>query len=290
MNHRIPRSISVVAFFTFAFALALPAAAEVGTVAAAEGTAEIGRNGYWIPAAAGTAIVEKDELRTGQPGHLKVVFQDDSVLTLSDNSHLTVDRQVFNPATQQAHSLFALLRGKVHALVSDYYHRANTAFTIKTRNTVCGVRGTEFLTSYDPDTDVTKVIGITGVVSVRSAVDPTAPGILITAREATSVVAGEPPTAPQQLQDKTFKQYLQGVNFISPVGAGLGTGHAIAAGASVPLPDRAPAIGAGSQFSPATANGPGGISQAPNAGNLLGQSPAALKGMTGSIGIDVGKH
>lgn len=282
--------IRALAAFVLIAALALPAAAaEVGTVAAMEGSAEIGRNGEWTTATVGAPIHEKDELRTGRPGHLKVVFQDDSVLTLSDDSDLTVDRQVFNPKEEKAESLFGLLQGKVHALVSGYYGRPGAKFDINTPTAVGGVRGTEFLMSYDPGTDLTKVIGITGVVSVHSTVDPTGPGVLVTASEVTSVPGGELPSQPEKLDDKTFKQYLQGADFISLSGTTLSTGHAIVAGAAVPQPDRAPAAAVGPGFNTAASNGPDGLTQGPDASGLLGQSPAAVQGMTGSLDINVGK-
>jgi len=287
--HHLATKIKALAAFVLIAALALPAAAaEVGTVAATEGSADIGRDGQWTAATVGAPILEKDELRTGQPGHLKVVFQDDSVLTLSDDSHLTVDRQVFNPKEEETESLFGLIQGKVHALVSGYYGRPGARFEIKTPTAVGGVRGTEFLMSYDPGADLTKVIGITGVVSVHSTVDPTGPGVLITASEVTTVPGGELPSEPEQLDDKTFKQYLQGIDFISMSGTSLSTGHAIIAGAAVPQPDRAPAVAVGPEINAVASNG--GIAQGPTAGGLLGESPAALKGMTGSLGIDVGKH
>src|SRR5262245_772776 len=52
-------------------------AQEVGTIAAMEGTAELGRGGAWAPAHIGAAIQQGDELRTSRPGRLRVVFQDD---------------------------------------------------------------------------------------------------------------------------------------------------------------------------------------------------------------------
>src|SRR5262245_43209414 len=61
-------------------------AQEVGTVAELDGGAEIGRGGTWTPANVGAAIQQGDKLRTKRPGRMRVVFQDDSVLTLSDNS------------------------------------------------------------------------------------------------------------------------------------------------------------------------------------------------------------
>src|SRR5262249_27220679 len=96
-------------------------AQEVGTVAATDGTAQIGRRDLWITATAGAAIQRGDELLTGQPGHLRIVFQDDTVLTISDNSRVVVDEQVFDPSKGAARSLLGLLQGKVSALVGEYY-------------------------------------------------------------------------------------------------------------------------------------------------------------------------
>ncbi|MBI1817287.1 MAG: FecR domain-containing protein [Deltaproteobacteria bacterium] len=283
------RRVRLLATFTLLIAIALPAAAtEIGTVAAMEGSAEIGRDEEWTPATVGAPIQEKDELRTGRPGHLKVVFQDDSVIILSDDSHLTVDRQVFNSKEGEADSAFGLLQGKVHALVNSYYGRLGTRFEVKSSTAVAGVRGTEFLMTYDPETDLTEVIGITGAVSVHSAADPTGPGVLITASEATNVPAGGLPSEPEKLDDKTFKRYLQGTDFISIGAAGLSTGHQIVAGAGVPQPDRGPVLAAGPEPIGLANNGAGGIAQGPNASDLLGQPPASVKAMTGSLGINVG--
>ena len=97
------------------------AAAEHGltpTIASLEGSAEIGRSGTWYPAKLGLAIYLGDELRTPKPGRLRVVFQDDSVLTLGDDSHVVVDEQVFDPNQGTVRSFMRLLRGKN----SDEHH------------------------------------------------------------------------------------------------------------------------------------------------------------------------
>jgi hypothetical protein len=269
-------------------ALRVPAQ-EVGTVAAVEGTAEIERAGVRTPAQNGAAITLGDQLSTGRPGHLRVVFEDDSLLTLDDDSSVTVDEHVFNPAAGgNVRSLVGLLRGKVAAVVSDYYHRAGARYEIKTRNAVAGVRGTEFSISYDPHSDVTEVVGISGVVSVHSAVDPSAPGILVTASEATTVVAAEPPSMPRRLNDSLIQQEQRQIQFM---GTGwlesVGNAHPIVSGSSVPQPDRAPVL-----VSAAGINGSssprGPMPQMQDASSLLGAPPAVVKTTTGNLGIDIG--
>ncbi|MFN8628461.1 MAG: FecR family protein [Candidatus Binatia bacterium] len=255
-------------------------AQEIGTVASMEGQAEIGRGGAWQPTATGAAIHTGDTIRTGTPGKLRIVFQDDSVVTVSDGSHLRIDEQVFDPDRGVARSALELLRGTVRSLVGEYYHTVGNQYEVKTPTAVCGVRGTEFLTSYDPETQTTDVVGISGHVQVHGILDPTGPGVLITAHEATTVRRGSRPGPPRRVEDTMFRQRLEGIRF---VGGGrmesMVAGNPVRAGASVSPPERAPASGAGPQ-SPRQ-----GPFERRDAGTLLHGSPPIIGASTGQLGI-----
>jgi len=286
--HKHHNTFSTVAILLMVVALPVRAQ-EVGTIAAVDGTAEIERGGAMIPGTTGVGIFQGDVLQTGNPGRMRVVFQDDSVLTLSDDSRMTVDEHVFNP-DGQTRSLLQLLRGKVTAVVSEYYRRAGARYEIKTATAVCGVRGTEFSISYDPSKQLTEVVGISGVVSVHSTVDPTGPGVLVRASEATTIAPGELPAAPHKLDESTFRQQLLGRDFMGVSRSESPTSsHPLVAGGNVPPADRAGAllpVGMG-----AGANAPAPLSmERPDASNLLGQSPAAVKATTGQLDIDVGRR
>ncbi len=255
-------------------------AQEIGTVASLEGQAEIGRGGTWQPAAIGAAIHTKDEVRTGTPGRLRIVFQDDSVITVSDGSHLVIDEQVFDSNRGVARSLFELLRGKVRSLVGEYYHTAGNQYEVKTPTAVCGVRGTEFVMSFDADTETTEVVGLSGRVEVHSILDPTGPGVLITAHEATTVRRGGFPAPPRRVEETMFRQRLEGIQF---VGGGrmesLVAGNPLRAGTTVSPPEHAPALGVGPQ-SPRQ-----GPLESRDAGTLLHGSPPIIGASTGQLGI-----
>jgi len=258
---------------------------EIGTIAALEGTAEIGRKGDWVPAAIGLAIQQGDIVRTGQPGKVRVVFQDDSVLALSDNSRVAIDEHVFDPNAGNTKSLFGLIKGKVNALVSDYYHSSGASYEIKTATAVAGVRGTEFSMAYDPRQELTEVVGITGRVAVHSLLDPTGPGVFITANESTMISKNDAPTQPRRLEDTLFRQHLQGVDFIGGGRAeSLSSSHPLVAGNTVPQPDRASA-------SAAPAGTAVGTIANHDASSLVGDTPSVIKamGQAGQIGIVFGK-
>jgi hypothetical protein len=257
--------------------LAVPALAqEVGTVAQLDGTADIGRSGEWTAAVIGAPIEQGDQLRTGKRGRIKVVFQDDSVLSVSEQSLVVVNDQVFDPAAGQTRSYFDLVRGKLNSIVSDYYARPGTSYEVKTATAVAGVRGTEFSVSYDPDDAVTEVLGFSGQVQVHSLLDPSGPGVIITANESTTVAKGQLPTTPRRFNEKFFRQQLEGFSFI---GGGrfesAAVSHPLVAGASVPRPERAPAV-----LPNVVATG--GVH---DASTLVGQSPPVVKAVTGQLGI-----
>lgn len=255
-------------------------AQEVGTIASLEGQAEIGRDGGWQAATVGAAIHEHDELRTGTPGRLRIVFQDDSVVTVSDNSHLVIDEQVFVPERGAARSLLNLVRGKLSSVVGEYYHGTANKYEVKTPTAVCGVRGTEFVVKYNIDTDVTEVVGLSGQVEVHSLFDPTGPGVLITMREATTIPRGQLPSPPRRVEDVTFRQRLEGIQFI---GAGklesMASNNPLRVGTSVNTTEQAP-TGVTNANVPAQA-----FQQGHDASNLLNGSPAIIKATTGQIGI-----
>ena len=267
-------------------------AQEVGTVAAVEGAAEVGSGGTWITATTGTPVHRGDQLRTGTPGRLRIVFQDDSVLAISENSFVTVNEQVFNPATGKAKSFIELLQGKVSAVVSDYYHRSGNSYEIKTVTAVAGVRGTEFSMAYNPDLDATEVIGISGHVEVHSMIDPTGPGILLTANEVSTIPHGAPPSRPRRVEETMFRQRLEGLDFIGGGRAeGLMAARALASGANVPAADRAASV------STSGVTGAVGVTSTQttrsscvdvSAACLVGQPPDVVKAKTGLLGISLG--
>jgi hypothetical protein len=270
-------------------------AQEAGKVVEADGRVELGRGGVWTPATVGTGVEMGDELRTGRPGRARLVFQDDSVLALSDDSHLVIDEQLFDPSQGLFRSAIRVLGGKVRALVSDYYREPRAAYQIETPTAVSGVRGTEFVVVYEPRTAVTEIVGVSGRVEVHSVLDRAGREVFITAHEVTAVARGQYPTAPRRLDDTLFRQYLGGLEFI---GAGhsesLTVNQPLLTGAAVPEADRLTAMPASPPVQPAAplaAAAPqttsAALQQVPDVSRLIGQSPpVVIKEITnGKLGI-----
>jgi ferric-dicitrate binding protein FerR (iron transport regulator) len=167
-----------------------------GTVAALEGAAEATHAGgsAAVRLKAGDAVLLGDRLRTAKASKLKLLFRDDSVLTLAANSELIVDQEVVGPASATAsHSVV----GTVRAVVTDRYKTPGSSFEVETPTAVAGVRGTSFFVRYNRRQRLTTVIGLSGVVCVRPRQKrPTRSPVCIHPQQYTEVKAGGAPTAP----------------------------------------------------------------------------------------------
>lgn len=262
---------------------------EVGTVAALQGDTRIERNGQVLAAEIGNPVFVGDVLTTGDNGKLRVVFQDDSVLSLAENSRVTVDENIFDATAGQARSLFGLLRGKVNAAVSEYYRRRGNAYEIRTETAVAGVRGTEFAVRFDPAAQVTEVVGIEGTVQVHSLRDPQAPAVLVTAREITLVEESRPPTRPRRLDEPLLRERIEGFDFISRGRPeGIVQTAALASGAAVTRLTGENLVTAGVPpgTEPAKA---ANLGTEGDATGKLGQPPAAIR-LTGQLGLNLGRE
>lgn len=187
-------------------------AQDVGTVVEAAGTVEIDRSGATIAATAGAALTLHDVVRTGKPGRARLVFRDDSVLTLADESTLAIDESVVSTDSGSWSSAFSLFVGKVRVLVSDYYSDAGASFEVRTPTSVSGVRGTEFVVSHSERERLSQVLGLEGAVRVHGVVDLEGPGVVVRAGEFTTIAQGGEPSPPRKagvkLENSTLENLL----------------------------------------------------------------------------------
>lgn len=75
-------------------------------------------------------------------GSAKILFIDDTVLTLKENSKMLVTQFLFNPNAKTRKSVFDIARGKVRTVVGKFYGK-DQPVEIKTPTAVAGVRGTD---------------------------------------------------------------------------------------------------------------------------------------------------
>jgi hypothetical protein len=132
----------------FLAAIAVPAAAQqqprsaAGRIKIASGSAFIVRAGTEMPAQAGQLVFESDALRTGPDGHLGVMLQDDTRISIGPGSEMRVERFEYAPAAGRLALVLNVVRG-VMAYVSGRIEKLSpNSIRLETPAAVVGVRGT----------------------------------------------------------------------------------------------------------------------------------------------------
>jgi hypothetical protein len=220
-------------------ALVAPAE-DVGAVAEIEGQAEVQRAGTveWAPLKAGDGVQLGDQVRTPAGAKLKLLFRDDSVLTLAPGSLLKVDEQVLGTAAPV--SRFSLFLGTMRALVTDRYGGAGARFEVETPTAVAGVRGTGFITAYDEARDETTVLGLFDTTGVRSKVDPGGQReVRVGPGQMTTVGRGSYPIRPVPTPEGTMRSFTGATEVRGAKPAAKGKGAAGQQGGDPRLPKRA---------------------------------------------------
>jgi len=164
---------------------------DVGSVVAVRGDAVIERDAKVIGAKLKDGIQLRDSVETRERSRVKMLFIDDSVLTLGEKARVVIKEFVYQKGSG-GKSIFNLLDGKMRSVVGK------SSFEIHTPTLVAAARGTVFdceagqtsgksfstCTSYEGQVEIRSIDPtITGRVTLR-------PGMSIT------VVSGQPLPAP----------------------------------------------------------------------------------------------
>ena len=146
------KSLSIgVAAFVLGFATpALAQTESAGRIKSVSGGAFVVRQGTAIPAQAGQAVLEADQLKTNADGYIGLTLKDDTLLSLGPNSEVQIDHFVFSPgegrlgfALRIARGLVAYVSGRIAKLSPD-------AVRLETPSGIVGVRGTRLAIRVTP--------------------------------------------------------------------------------------------------------------------------------------------
>lgn len=127
---------------------ALPMAANaesVGFIAKVRGVVEVSAGGStsWSAAAVDRDIEIGDVIRTGVDSEAKLLFDDDTTLTVADETELVIDEFVVGPRATEDPSVIQLVSGHVRTRVGEAFG-GTTRLEMHTPTAVIGVKGTIF--------------------------------------------------------------------------------------------------------------------------------------------------
>lgn len=209
---------------------------QVGRFVQMKGTATIQRGQKQIPAEVKAGIIASDSITTGSASRAKLLFIDDSVLTLSDKSKLVV-REFIHSKGEQGKSVFNLLDGKMRSVVG------RTKFEVHTPTAVAAARGTViyFDVGMVNNQSYSKIICLEGKVEIRNSISTVAGQVTLTPGTMVVVRANEPPpqpvAAPPAELDKARKAtQASTTDSASPTGTTTGDDNSSPPSGSAPTP------------------------------------------------------
>ncbi len=188
-----------------AAALVLPAVAplvavaaeKAGDVVSVRGSAVIERQATQVKATLKAPLLEADSVVTMKRSRIKMLFRDDSVLTLGASSRLIIKQYLHNPKSKRVESLYDLADGKLRAVVGS------AGFKVTTPTAFAAARGTVFITWFDINKNRTGIAVIEGLVSARNKDEKIIGEVVLKAGQMTFVPHLKPPGQPTPFNLKT---------------------------------------------------------------------------------------
>jgi hypothetical protein len=225
------------AVVSFAISSEAHAKAACGTIEVAKGDVKVqsGKTKKVDAASVGGKVCSGDTVIAAKDSRAKLKMDDGNELNISPDSRIVLEDYQFNPAENKKKVLLNVIQGKVRAATKEenmYNDKAKdgqaNSFQVRTKSAVAGVRGTDFLTGFDPKTSKSEVVAFKGRVEVGQP----GPGgqilnpVQISAGQRTEALPGQPPAPPAPVP----KRELDNVNAESsaetaagPSGAGVGS-------------------------------------------------------------------
>jgi hypothetical protein len=133
------------ASIALATAASLAAAADIGRVVLAAGDTTALRQGQVVPLRYGSAVQDTDSLRTGDASNLQVRFEDDSYVSMRENSELRVQEFRFSgQADGTERAIFNLVKGGMRAITGLIGRANHENYRMTTPTSTIGIRGTDY--------------------------------------------------------------------------------------------------------------------------------------------------
>lgn len=176
-------------------------AGDIASVVALKGNALIERDARAIEAKLKDGIQLKDIVVTKESSKAKMLFIDDSVLTMGEKSKVVIKEFIYSK-DQKGRSIFNLIDGKMRSVVGK------SEFEIHTPTAVAAARGTVFdcETGQKSGQSFTTCTSYEGVVDIRS-IDPTITGrVTLRPGMTVTVISGQPISAPTPAPTTTTLQ------------------------------------------------------------------------------------
>lgn len=142
-----------------------------GVLMVVKGDVQVQQKDKTTKARVGVKVVQGDLIITGKDARAKLVMVDKNVINISPDSKFLLEKYEYNPDENKKGALLNVIYGKVRTTVNQKYDGDQNKFQVKTKSSVAGVRGTDFMVSFNQVTNTSKVVTFEGLVEVGAGLD-----------------------------------------------------------------------------------------------------------------------
>ncbi|HEY4716768.1 MAG TPA: FecR family protein [bacterium] len=178
----------------------LYAEAEIGSVVMIMGKAYITRGETELPAEQGDPVWEHDTVRTEGTSKIKIYLKDDSVITLGENTKLSVEEYMFALEEGRRSVVLNLIGGRLRVIVGQILEAVGSKYEVKSPTSVIGVRGTHFYLYVI--SGITKIAVFSGEVDASNVLEVVKGIVRIKAGQMSIVPENEPPGEPVRISSE----------------------------------------------------------------------------------------
>jgi len=132
------------------------------------GKVTITHNGVTKPLSVNDFIAKGDQIATGPKSHVDLLFADNTEFLLSENTKLTIDDYVYEPNSRSGKAAYGWLQGAFQYISGLLAKTRDENIQIETPIGGIGIRGTQFLASYNAKTGKAEIDLIEGAIDFTS--------------------------------------------------------------------------------------------------------------------------
>ncbi|MBY0554998.1 FecR family protein [bacterium] len=160
-----------------------------------------------VIAKVGTKVQEGDTVITEKESRAKIAMEDRNIINVSPDTTFKITK--YSNTKTDKNVQLNLIEGKIRNNVEEKYDNKNSKFEVRTATAVAGVRGTQFITSFNKATKVTEVITLRGQVSFQSIAagdKPASDPVVVNKGEKSQAQEGSTAAPPVKLPEKEVQQ------------------------------------------------------------------------------------
>ena len=177
-----------VAALALCFLLAGSAWADIGSVTELKGTAIIKRGKDTVPVSKGTLVELNDKVET-KNGTVKIIFKDNTSVSVTESSALVIDDFVYDPKSNGGKLSLKAAAGTVRYVSGNIAHNNPNSVKINTPTAAIAVRGTDFVMAVGetgssmimlmPTCEIEQNINLKGLTCGSGAIDVETPAGIV---------------------------------------------------------------------------------------------------------------